>query len=317
MLINVLDYGGNVTAALAAAQNGDRIYIPSSTVAYAAPYDAMATGGGPGWVIDKSLEIFGDGAGPVGNNQAGTTLLATGIAVFTLRPASDSPINVFIHDLKLSTNGTGARGIDCSLIDSGNRVDTLRVERVRAAAFPGVAYNLDPGEGSLGYVNLHGAFSGSANGGYGYILSGVEQAALTLCGGYAAAGSFRIVSSSVALNSSGGQGDAFGGTGPPPTLPPATQGSLYLEKCPIAHVESCWFEDAQKMYGSTIVNCIGCAGAVLIAATSFLAGDSPKGLTGLQFQNSDDVNWPCGAICILPNNFSHIRHLDGAGYDCV
>ena len=131
MFINVLDYP-TVAAALAVAEDGDRVYFPGVRT-YIAPVD--------GWTIAKSIELFGDGAG-----EGGTTLcpaMGASEAMFLLDPGTstgptDHPIlsHVYIHDLRLVSQQVGVRqgrqGIRFKTI-SGGKLAEFRVERVYMA----------------------------------------------------------------------------------------------------------------------------------------------------------------------------------------
>ena len=99
MLLNVKDFP-SVQAALDAAAEGDRIYLPGNgagTVYSPPPTSA--------WKITKSLEIFGDGPGEPGSER-GTSLKrgsASNLPIFEITPAAGSSElgTVVIRGMKL------------------------------------------------------------------------------------------------------------------------------------------------------------------------------------------------------------------------
>lgn len=157
MLINVLDcleppiydpadpnpvrtaYTLAVTKAISVAATGDRVYIPGVRNFEAPPN---------GWIVDKSLEIFGDGPGGSLAGGTGTTLSPSSIQgvpgagydVFVLTlPQVGSIENVYIHDLAIlcPAGRSGRDGIrfypdipDIKL--SACRLEHLRLENLGA-----------------------------------------------------------------------------------------------------------------------------------------------------------------------------------------
>lgn len=127
MLLNVLDFpdsmvGGfdPLSAALLAATDGDRIYLPGGQ-AYVAPPG--------GWIVDKCIELFGDGPGNAyapALQARGTILMphsastSDHVLVLTHKdPPPNVPQNsqstlegVYLHDFAIRTSGATREGGD-------------------------------------------------------------------------------------------------------------------------------------------------------------------------------------------------------------
>ena len=128
-LLNVHDYA-TPQAALDAAHDGDRVYFPSGI--YLVPDSGL--------VVEKHLEIFGDG---IGRGDSGTILKPSSKTgdgnVIVLRSRGAEPISyVTIRDLRISNNGPPGtpgegRGYGILLRQGANSrgvVDRVIVERV-------------------------------------------------------------------------------------------------------------------------------------------------------------------------------------------
>jgi len=117
----VLDFP-SPAAAFAAAQEGDAVHFPGI-----APYTAPVGG----WLIDKSLNVFGDTDGLAGSFN-GTVLRAASDPNSPVFVVTDAARKVHIHDLQLlgpSGLGTGS-GIQCQA-----GVEDIALTRVFANGF--------------------------------------------------------------------------------------------------------------------------------------------------------------------------------------
>lgn len=150
MLINVADYP-TVQDALDAARNGDRLYFPGSQV-----YEAPAGG----WIINKRLEIFGDGPGNPDTYEgsvlvpASTGSPALNDVIVLDPPAGEDLNNVFIHDLRITRRpdqtGTDGRSGIRLLSASNKKVSSLRLERVSISLMGGTGLSLLATDGAAG-----------------------------------------------------------------------------------------------------------------------------------------------------------------------
>jgi len=135
--LNVRDYK-SPAAAFAAAHDGDRIYFPSP-----GPYPAPAGG----FLISKSLEVFGDGPGR-GVNGASSIVPDREGNAFVLDSTVSVP-NVHIHDLLvIRTSGVPATraALRTTRPDGGtSKLVGLRLERVSFVSLGGDAIRLDGG----------------------------------------------------------------------------------------------------------------------------------------------------------------------------
>ncbi|HEY6196600.1 MAG TPA: hypothetical protein VI504_16340 [Candidatus Eisenbacteria bacterium] len=132
-LLNVRDYA-TPQAAIDAAHDGDRVYFPAGI--YLIPDSGL--------VVEKHLELFGDG---IGRGETGTILKPSSVTgdgnVIVLRSHGAEPIGyVTIRDLRIANNGPpgtpgAGRGYGI-LLRQGARspgvVDRVIVERVVIAA---------------------------------------------------------------------------------------------------------------------------------------------------------------------------------------
>ena len=148
VLRNVRDYP-SPAAAIAAAQDGDRIYFPSP-----GPYQAPPGG----WKIDKCLEIFGDGIGN-GSRSAGSTLIPHPGAdnhIFTIDPSARSLSNIYFHDLHLfGTDSSTGDGIHATIRDTLHTISELGIDRVTCTRRLRDGIHLDGGpKGGLLIVHI-------------------------------------------------------------------------------------------------------------------------------------------------------------------
>lgn len=159
MLLNVLDFP-SVEAALAAAQDGDRVYFPGTGSPYLVPLGTASSG----WVVNRSLELFGDGRG-VPSSTLRTILVAQSGSdnhVLTLDAADVQPdagglrslANVYIHDLRILGTLTPAARDGGSAIRfnsaEANKLDQFRLERVAISQMGGVAVDLQGAAPQIG-----------------------------------------------------------------------------------------------------------------------------------------------------------------------
>ena len=109
LLLNILDYP-DPQAAIDAAMDGDRVYFPGTRV-YEAPSG--------GWIISKSLELFGDGPGAPDAISGSVLRPFSGPSedvdnhIFRLSPVNgtDGTTQLYIHDLRLTGSlGTSSPG---------------------------------------------------------------------------------------------------------------------------------------------------------------------------------------------------------------
>ena len=136
-LLNVRDYP-SPAAAIAAARDGDRVWFPSPGP-YAAPPG--------GFLISKSLELFGDGMGN-GLTGASSVVPDRDGNAFVL----DSTVtlhNIHVHDLLVIRTGDapGSRAaLRLALPESGeHKLSGLRIERVAFVNLAGDAIALEGG----------------------------------------------------------------------------------------------------------------------------------------------------------------------------
>jgi len=136
-LLSVRDFP-SPAAALAAAHDGDRVYFPSP-----GPYQAPPGG----WVIAKSLEIFGDGPGRDLSGASSIVPDADGNA-FVL-DSTAALANLHFHDLLVTARGAGSgrrAALRLTIPDqSPHALSGLRLERVTFSALAGDAVSLDGG----------------------------------------------------------------------------------------------------------------------------------------------------------------------------
>jgi hypothetical protein len=172
--LNVRDFK-SPAAAFAAAHDGDRIYFPSP-----GPYAAPAGG----FVISKSLEIFGDGPGR-GVDGASSIVPDRDGNAFVLDSTVSVP-NVHLHDLLVIRTGNAA-GTRAALRttrpdDGSSKVVGLRLERVSFVNVGGDAIRLDGGaQSAVLLVTISDCEINSA-GGSGIVL--VHTTTTSIMNGY-------------------------------------------------------------------------------------------------------------------------------------
>lgn len=136
MELNVLDFeaSGASTAeeiALGAARDGDVVYFPGGIKEYQAP--------SAGFLITKSIELFGDGPSDPGENLAGTTLVPAGATdtndVIVVEPTAQANLGrVRLRDFKIARREAGPpmdghTGLHCRTAH-GKNVTAFRIDRV-------------------------------------------------------------------------------------------------------------------------------------------------------------------------------------------
>lgn len=317
MLLNVKDFP-SVQAALDAAAEGDRIYLPGNgagTVYSPPPTSA--------WKITKSLEIFGDGPGEPGSER-GTSLKrgsASNLPIFEITPAAGSSElgTVVIRGMKLfrpsvdSTSSGEPLAIKCT-VPSGGRIRSLQLDRIvvnlaSGATGDGVGLDLNASPGMLDNLSMTSCYVTGLPG-FGIKLKRVGLARLNQGGGgKCTRGLLRAEASGVYASIQEAEGDGLS--------PQADQAGMRLESCTIAHVEACRYEAYYKATIPTGLEFRNCAGAVLANCNSFVKGSEvdpvnppPPGTIpttssiGIKVAGSTSAD-NCPAV-ILTNNFIRI-----------
>lgn len=306
MLLNALDYAG-LQEALDAAQDGDRIYVPSGV------WRTPNTGA---FRVSKSVEIFGDGAGAAAG-QTGTVFVpsAAGMDVFSVEPGLAELRRVYFHNFKIDYNVDDPlnpirprRGISC---DTPASVGTVRCEglfilNTISDAIHVVGSNAGVIEQVAVFACTCGGAGGGGLGGFGAYISYVrrlttlrsEFGACVAGGIYCDNGCASLYATGFELN-----GDASA------TAPAIAMRSLHLKTCDIAVVESCRFENFY--YGSPAVACRieQCRGAVQAVAGLFILGNIPPATTpSVRF--GIEVTAGSGPVTVLENYFARVSpHL--------
>lgn len=307
MLLSVLDYPDSsghpdIQAALDAADDGDRIYLPAG--AYSRAVNAS-------WTVTKSVEIYGDGPGRTGDTS-GTSLQRTDSGsspILAISPPQGSTEvgQVHIRGIKIvgPTPGTvpppaaGPTALKCTLPTNG-RIRSLRLDRVVVDAVIGPGLGLDASPGNLENVSMTSCYATHVLG-LGVTVKNVGIVRLSRGGGGACSGGWlRAEASAVAMYVIECEGDGLG---------PASQGPMLLLSCSIAHVESCRYE---SFYNATIPTGLefkNCGGAALALCNSFVKADLPvMATTGIKVSSaSAGDNCP---VTILSNNFIRIYGID-------
>jgi hypothetical protein len=223
VLLNVADFG-DIASTVAAASDGDRIYIPG--------YRRWAAPAG-GIQVTKSLEIFGDGPGDPGIRLGSVVEpAALGEDVFVIHPAEGSdPVGpVYLHDLMIAgREGGPARDGRYGIRISG--AEAVRLDRVTIINMSGTGVEVN-GATQVVMTNVFPSHCEDA----GTRLASVDLALLTSCfwGDDLGSGLDAYGSGCVILSSN------FESNRPAPKV---SYGSLRLESCPIAVVSGCRFED--------------------------------------------------------------------------
>ena len=301
MLINVLDYldsSGvpNVQAALDDANDGDRVHLPGIQVT-GAPYKSPATGP---WMIRRSIEVFGDGAGHVGKS-GGTTIVPGGsFDVFCIEPPDPGPSRieyVHLHDFKITVAlATGDNGIHVKTAQVRS-VGEVRIERVRVLNLGGNGFVFEGSDEYGGaiervYLVACGAFG---CGGKGLLLKRVDQATAVRYGSNACANGGTLVE---------GTGAAFYRSSWENNPPPNPQLMFNSARCAI--VDAGHFEDAG---GSAEVACLmdASGGAAWVGASSFSYPSGPPFGETVGLKTTGTVS--DGPICIAPNHHARVKTL--------
>ncbi len=299
MLLNVLDYETPLEA-LNDALDGDRVYFPAVKT-WIAPEN--------GWLISKSLEIFGDGPGDAQGN--GGTRLVPGSPsgdVFILNPAGGPPslANLHFHDLRISgrmPNGgkSGRDGIRFDPVGQNRKLSTLRLERVVIDYMAGRGINLNGTDGDKNAVVACLLSESGIDhcGEVGLYLRFVFQAYLERClllnnaqeGCFATASEVALTVCRLAGNS------PSSGSPPRPgrqlTLGQPGEGAMLL-----ARVDACHFLDFAEGPACRIENA---GGAAQVGGCLFdLAAYSATAI-GLEV-----AELPNAAMLILPNRFKGV-----------
>jgi hypothetical protein len=144
-VLNVHDYA-TPQAALAAAHDGDRVYFPAGV--YLVPDSGL--------VVDKQIELFGDG---VGRGESGTVLRPQSLSgdgnVIVIRSRGTEPASyVTIHDLRIDRHGppgspSEGRGYGILLKQgpaSRGTVERLILERIVVAAMAADGIRIEGGK---------------------------------------------------------------------------------------------------------------------------------------------------------------------------
>jgi len=310
MLLNVMDYA-SVQAAIDAAADGDRIYLPALRSKYRAPF-------GGGFKIKKSLEIFGDGPG-ANDDDTGTTIepASSSDDVFQIDSTSLPIASVFIHDLKIKSSSPstkGRYGITC--VTGPHAIESIRIERVGVfdlgEDLAEHGFDFDGGTAYIGRVSI---VASGARGcaGLGLLLEKVQHARVVNCNinGNLGGGALGI-ESGAAFYASGLDDNA--------TDAGATRGQLGFSNCQIARVDACHFENFDKPGGDERRR-IACdidssGGGAVLGGNSFGIRNPPAvDATGILVRASGN-----GPVTILPNRLKRVKNMvvvDSGAADCV
>ncbi len=329
MLLNVLDFP-SVAAALAAAQDGDRVYFPGTGSPYPVPPGTPASG----WIVNRSLELFGDGPGS-SSSTLGTILVAqpgSGNHVLTLDASAAQPdagglrslANVYIHDLRIlgSTTPTAKDGGSAIRFNSAeaNKLDQFRLERVAISQMAGIG------------IDLEGAASPLYDSAINHVaISNVEVVDCGLAG--CKLGSVYLVevaSTSFVRNGkqgvfatapSGGsisfRGCRFEANRQLTNASDPLSADLTISKYGGLHIDACSFLNflttaGPGMSGTIGVACMldGIVGGAIVSGCRFEQRITTGGV-GVQLQ---DASGPIGGVQILPNRFLGVgKAIDAQG----
>ncbi len=308
MLINVWDYAkfgtpgdDPIQAALDAALPGDRIYIPG-VVPYTAP--------SAGWLIDKSLEVYGDLDGSLSGTIKGTILNQPNSASphFKVLPPAG---NVHLHDLRLhGAGGTGAGvGILCQSTTSAH-LEEIRLRRLFVQGFPSYGIRFD------GVHALNGRIIGASV--FDCLVRDCSGAGISILN----ADSVMLAGTSLRDN----QGSGLTGTASGIALYQcdlesnsraaglgALDANLKLDNCEMARVDACRFTGFQLGPVKKAVVLIGCGGA-MVDACDFEV-EPGTGTEGIVVTGSG-----AGPAAILSNRFKEVNvliRIDPGARDCV
>lgn len=329
MILNVLDFPDlpspgldRVSAALAAANGGDRIYLPALV-----PYQAPPGG----WIINKGVEIFGDGPGPCDETaqyRAGTIVVphSDGLAdhVFVLVAPEPPPAiqdnnrarleGVHIHDLAIMSR-TPARG-------GGDGIRFVSVDTLPSPSYPsGVKHKLtlfSVHRVSISNLGGNGVQLIGSDGGPGAVNNVViENCSVTNCGdagiSLQLAFSVAIASSRFASNLTAAALSVIGElamTGCSFEGPAAhfTNACVWLSALSQASIDGCRFTAFGKP--ATSIPAAGRAlflnnikGSATVVGCAFEVATPNRFATGIAVDNSVA---DAGPILIMPNRFVNV-----------
>lgn len=297
MLINALDYP-NLHEAILAAEPGDRIYVPG-VKRWEAPLSL-------GWVIAKSLEIFGDGVGTPGQPD-GTTFVPSGSGsgdnVFTITTEVGEVGSVYLHDFKITKaagGSDGANGIRC--VTPNFDLGSLRLERITVLSRKNHGFLIDgTGSGRLRSVEMTSC-GAVLNDGLGLFLKNVEHVRIVnsffnsnkMGGLYSEA-------SSIAMYVSGLEQNGYDAA--------AGQGQLQFKSCSIARLDACHFEKFDKVNMVAVPHPIACdivdgGGAIIIGGCYFTLESTSTFGTSVRMQGA-----VAGPVDLLPNRHTRVTTL--------
>ena len=278
MLLNALDFA-DLTAAIAAASDGDRIYLPG-VKRWRAPAG--------GWQITKSLQIFGDGPGDPGT-RIGTVLepAALGSDVFVLTPPAGANAlgPVYLHDLMIANREAvtpdGKNAINIPLAPS-QTLHSLRLERVAVINMSLEGLYLS----SVARLTMKKVTVGACHS-CGLQLDSVGLAHLTSC--------------SVGNNIDRGLECYYSASAIVTTnVENNPQSGMAFYGCPIAVANACRFEDAAPPQQFVKCDLIDCQGSASVVGSYFTTGiaqapNPPFTTIGIRTDSH------CDAITIFPN----------------
>lgn len=291
MLINAMDYP-DLNEAIVAAEPGDRIYVPGVR-RWVAP-------GPSGFVITKSLEIFGDGPGTPGQED-GTTFVPSTSDVFTITSEIGDIGSVHLHDFKIKNTGAndGANGIRC--VTPEFSIDSLRLERVTVLSLKNNGFLIDVTDLRLRSFEMTSCLA-IDNDGLGLFLKNVKHARLVnsffssnkLGGVYSEGNCVAIYAAGMEQNAS----DLA-----------AIQGQLEIRSCPIARLDACHFElFAQGPDGgsarSVACDIVDGGGAIVIGGCYFTLGNASTFGASVRMQAGVE-----GPVTLLPNRHTRVKTL--------
>lgn len=329
MILNVLDFPDlpstgldRVSAALTAANSGDRIYLPARV-----PYQAPPGG----WIVTKGVEIFGDGPGPCDETaqyRNGTILVphsdSIGDHVFVLVPPEPPPgvanndrarlEGVYIHDLAIMSR-SAARG-------GGDGIRFVSVDTPISPDYPlGVKHKLTVFSASrIAIRNLGG--SGfrlvGADGGFGAVnnvlmdmcdVAGCGSAGIVIREGYAVAmTSVRSVSNvSGAVSGDIGEiammGCSFEGAGIAPAY-----ACVRLDRFSQVLIEACRFTAFGKPpttipEAGRALALLDVKGSATVVGCAFELSAPNQFATGIAIENTLQHTGP---VLVLPNRFVNV-----------
>jgi len=297
--INALQYtetqspfNANLQAALNAAADGDRIYLPSPQV-YVAPAGALR--------IRKRIELYGDGPGTA--DSPGTVIVphAPDEDVLVIEPGVGEDLaNLYLHDFRIDGQTIGRDGIRCAS-DATRKISQLNVERVVATSLRGLGFSLLGVNGNVGAIVQPRLFecvaSDCAGGGaslrYAFLAS-VTHSRFQHNGtsGQATFG-LRAEQSGVAVYACVLDGNE------------GTEGQMWLVDCHIARVDACRLREfALGASPSAAITLTRCPGAV-VGGCYFELSSAVAGSVGIDVF-SDAL---AGPLLILPNRFKGVQSL--------